>query len=51
MKEEELKELLTNLTVNQNNMAKKMLGLSNAVIELQEIIKQEKEWDKRWGYW
>lgn len=39
--DDELKELLTNLTINQNNMAKKMIDLSNAVIELQEIIKGE----------
>jgi len=36
----ELKELLTNLTANQNSMAKKIIDLSNAVIELQEIIKR-----------
>jgi len=37
-----LGELLTNLTVNQNEMAKKIVNLSNAVIEIQEIIKNGK---------
>lgn len=41
MSEEELKEVLTNLTINQNEIAKKLFALSEAVIELQEIIKGE----------
>ena len=42
LSEKELKELLSNLTTNQNDMAKKIIDLSYAVIELQKIIKGEK---------
>jgi len=41
-----LNELLTNLTENQNAMAKKILYLSHAVIELQDLMKQKLKEDE-----